>query len=80
DPGVPGQYVCVAHYDGAGWTRLTETAGLESGPSASQCFSDSLPSDQPRVQIVTRRDTSIDAIVFSTDISLEGEAAARYER
>lgn len=80
DPTVPGQYICVAQYDGSSWTRLTDANGVETGPDAQDCFTDSLPADQPRVQIVTGRDTTIDAAVFSVDVTLEGEAAARYER
>lgn len=81
DTTVPGQYICVARYDGADWVRLTDTGGVEGPqPDAQSCFSDTLPADQPRVQIVTGRDTSINAVVFSVDVTLEGEAAARYER
>lgn len=80
-PGIPGQYICVAQYDGSSWSRLTDTSGVEGPqPDPNQCFSDSLPADQARVQIVTRRDSTINAVVFSTDVTLEGEAAARYER
>lgn len=81
DPSVPGQYICVAEYDGSSWTRLTDTNGVEGPqPDTQSCFTDSLPADQPRVQIVTSRDTTIDAAVFSMDVTLIGEAAARYER
>lgn len=80
DPSVPGQYICVAQYDGSSWKRLTETNGVETSPDSQDCFADSLPADQSRVQIVTSRDTTIDAAVFSIDVTLEGEAAARYER
>jgi hypothetical protein len=79
DASVDGQFICVAHYDGSAWSRLTDTGGVEA-TGASDCFSDSLPSDQARVQIVTGRDTTINGVVFAKDISLEGQAAARYER
>lgn len=81
DSSVPGQYICVAQYDGSAWTRLTETGGVEGPqPDAQSCFTDSLPVDQPRVQIVASRDTTIGVAFFSMDVTLEGEAAARYER
>jgi hypothetical protein len=76
---VAGQYICVAHYDGAAWSRLTDTGGVEA-TAASDCFTDTLPADEARVQIVTGRDTTINAVIFSADITLQGEAAARYER
>lgn len=76
---VDGQYICVAHYDGSAWARLTDSGGVEVSGTSS-CFTDSLPPDQPHVQIVTRRDTTINGIVFAADITLEGQAAARYER
>jgi Flp pilus assembly protein TadG len=80
EPSVPGQYICVAQYDGTSWIRLTDTNGVETLPDSQSCFTDSLPADQPRVQIVTSRDTTINAAVFSIDVTLKGEAAARYER
>lgn len=80
DPSAPGQYICVAQYDGTSWTRLTDTNGVETSPDSQDCFSDSLPADQPRVQILTSRDTTIDAALFSMDVTLAGQAAARYER
>lgn len=81
DSSVPGQHICVAHYDGTSWTRLTESSGVEGPqPDTQSCFADTLPADQPRVQIVTSRDTTIDGALFSIDVTLVGEAAARYER
>lgn len=79
DVSVDGQYICVAQYNGATWSRLTDTGGTEATAS-TECFSDGLPATQSRVQIVARRDTSIDAVFFSVDVTLEGEASARYER
>jgi hypothetical protein len=81
DPSAPGQYICVAQYDGSGWARLTDTNGVEGPqPDSQNCFADSLPADQPRIQIATSRDTTIGAVIFSLDVTLDGEAAARYER
>jgi len=79
DASVAGQYICVAHYDGSSWNRLTDTNGSES-TSTSACFTDGLPAGQSRVQIVTRRDATLNVVFFSMDVTLEGEASARYER
>lgn len=79
DPSVDGQYICVAHYDGSNWNRLTDTNGSES-TSPTECFTDGLPAGQSRVQIVTRRDATLNVVFFSMDVTLEGEASARYER
>lgn len=76
---VDGQYICVAHYDGSSWNRLTDTNGSES-TSSTECFADGLPAGQSRVQIVTRRDATLNIVFFSMDVTLEGEASARYER
>lgn len=79
DTSVDGQHICVAHYNGSAWTRLTDTGGSEA-TSSTNCFTDGLPATQSRVQIVARRDTSLEAVFFSIDVTLEGEASARYER
>lgn len=79
DGGVDGQYICVAFYNGS-WSRETETSGSPSGIQGGDCYTDGLPSDQSRVQVVTRRDTEIQVVVFSPDVTLEAQAAARYER
>ena len=76
---VPGQYICVAYVDGSNDTRLTDTAGTEA-QSSSQCFDDGRPEDERRVQVVTERETTIEVIVFSMDVTLSAPAAARFER
>lgn len=75
DPGVEGQYICVAHTN-SGW-KLEDNNGVSS-PSSGNCYSDGLT--DPRVQVVARRDSEINAAFFSVDITLEGPATARYER
>jgi hypothetical protein len=81
DSSVPGQYICVAQYNGTSWTLFTDTGGVPAGPTSGlDCFSDGLPPDQPRVQIVTSRDTNINAVMFNIDVTLSGQASARYER
>lgn len=79
DASVDGQYICVAHYDGSSWNRLTDSNGSEA-TSSTECFSDGLPAGQSRAQIVTRRDGTLNVVFFSMDVTLKGEASARYER
>lgn len=79
DSSVPGQFICVAHGDGSAWRSLTDTSGTEAEPD-SQCFSDGRPAGEVRVQVVTRRDSDIQVVVFDMDVTLDASAAARYER
>ncbi len=76
---ISGQYICVAFVDGSNDTRLTDTGGVEA-QAAQECYDDGRPSGERRVQVVTERETTLQAIVFSTDITLTTPAAARYER
>lgn len=78
DPGVPGQYICVAMV-GSTTQRLVETGGTDS-TSGSACFSDGRPAGEDRVQVVVEREATINALVFSTDVTLSSSSAARYER
>lgn len=77
---VSGQYICVALVSSSGTKRMTETGGVRSGVLASECFLDGRPSEEERVQVVVQRDATINAVVFTTTITLESESAARYER
>lgn len=79
DASVDGQYICVAHYDGSTWARLTDSNGTENTAS-SECVVDGLPADQARTQVVARRTARIHAIVFSKDVTVEGVASSRYAR
>lgn len=77
--GVPGQYICVAFVDGSSDTRLTDIGGVEA-ESSGECFDDGRPDGEVRVQVVTQRETTIQVVLFSTDVTLSAPAAARYER
>ena len=79
DPTSPGQYICVAFINGASTLSLTDTAGVPAHPN-TPCFADGLPADELRVQVVTQTDATIEAVLFSTDVTLSAPAAARYER
>jgi hypothetical protein len=77
DPSASGYYVCVAHISSEGNTRQTEG----SPPLFNDvCYNDGRPADEERIQVTAGRDTEINAIVFSVDVNLSSEAAARYER
>jgi hypothetical protein len=79
DPSVDGQYICVAHIDGAGGQLFIDddSAAL---PASGRCFNDGRPPSEVRIQVVTRRESQIQAVFFSMDLTLEAPAAARYER
>jgi hypothetical protein len=78
DPTVDGQYICIYH-TGKNW-KLVQTNGGSPVVSTggSLCYEDGL--SDSRVQIVTRRDTEINAAFFSVDVTLNAPATARYER
>lgn len=88
-PTVPGQYVCVAYVHPAGsspndrTSRLTETNGVvgsvTNGPTAT-CFDDGRPASERRIQVVTGRTSTIQAIAFAVDVDLQSTSAARFER
>jgi hypothetical protein len=72
---VDGQYICVAHI-GSG-LKLEDSNG-GSSVSSGTCYNDGL--SDSRVQIVTRRNSTINAVFFSFDVTLNAPATARYER
>lgn len=75
---APGYFICVAYLDEGGtWHRSIDGTFT---PPASNCYDDQRPGTEERVQVVAGRETTIEAVVFSTDITLSAEASARYER
>lgn len=77
ETGVPGQFICVAILG------PTEGRLVESGsgpPGLPGCFDDQRPDSEARVQVVTRRTATINALVFTTDVTLESASVARFER
>lgn len=75
----PGQLICVAFINGAAIESLTDTGGAETWPD-TECFADGRPASEVRVQVVTQRDVTIQAVVFSKDVTISAPAAALYER
>jgi hypothetical protein len=80
DTTVPGQFICVAFIPDTGSAIARREAGGVQTSSASQCYNDGLGSSGARVQVVTGRDSEIQAVFFSIDLDLQAQAAARYER
>jgi len=85
-PSVDGQYICVAYVypDGTETedrtSRLEETLGTRVETVGSTCFSDGRPNSERRVQLVLRRRTDLEAVVYSQTITLSSESVARFER
>jgi hypothetical protein len=79
DTTVPGQLICVAFVSDGSRTARREEGGVQT-PSGTWCYDDGLPSTESRVQVVTGRDSEIQAVFLSVDLELRGQAAARYER
>ena len=80
DAGTPGLHICVAYVfpDGSAADDRTRSR-LNGVPDPNPCFVDGRPSDERRVQIEVRRDAEIEALLFSTTITLRSEATSRFE-
>lgn len=86
---VPGQYICVAYVYPAGLApndrtmRLVQSAGVTGAPATgptATCFDDGRPDSERRVQVVTERSATIQAVAFAVDVTLSAPSAARFER
>jgi hypothetical protein len=79
DPGEEGRYICVAHI-GTGPTPFKQEYGTPpSGPAPPDCFADGLAGPRPRVQVVVQRTSTLEAMVFSQNLTLDFNAVAKYE-
>jgi Flp pilus assembly protein TadG len=77
DTSAPGYYICVAYVDGVANVRATEgTPPLFN----DVCYNDGRPVNETRIQVTAGRDVTINAVLFSPDVTLDAQAAARYER
>jgi len=89
DDGVPGQYICVAYVHPAGEDATDETTRrvktnsvLGDAESDEQCFIDDpggTKTAQRRVQVLVRRDTDFNVLVFSSTLNLDAGAVSRFE-
>jgi hypothetical protein len=90
DPGVENRSICVAYVhpngtadidlstmrvEAGGATIYSNQDGLWDGP----CFDDGRPVDERRVQVLVGRDADIEAIFFSTTVTLESDSVTRFE-
>lgn len=87
DAGVAGQHICVAYVYPNGTDvndrtkRLTESLGVTGTiETGVDCFADGRPANERRIQILVQRQSTIQAAFFSTDVTLDAQAAVRYER
>jgi Flp pilus assembly pilin Flp len=81
DDGIPGRTICAAFVGGGADTSLTRNP-IGPDTSGTECFTDGLTGDAdvPRAQVVVERETEIQAVLFAIDITVSGDAVARYER
>ncbi len=84
---VPGLSICVAYVYPNGTATTDSNAVLvrtgsgdtySTGTNAT-CFADGLAASMRRVQVLVRRQSSIEAVVFSTTVSLSAQGLARFE-
>jgi hypothetical protein len=78
----PARYVCIAYVDAAGVARsLVLDPGVATGtPSTVRCLTAAEdPRTEPRVQIVARRTSKLEAVAFSRDLVISSRSVARYE-
>lgn len=74
---APNLYVCVAFvgtHDGT--ARSINNGATESG---SDCFTESPPRTEGRVQVRVSRDVDFNVLVFQTTITIGSEAVNRFE-
>lgn len=84
NPGTPGLVVCVAyvHPNGSLATDVTRNRTINGATvsyGATPCFVDSRPDDERRVQVSVTRETTFNALLFSTTLTLDSEATSRFE-
>jgi hypothetical protein len=93
--GKSGRYVCVSYVYPNGLANsndvtksriVTDSGGAESVSTDSRdCFTinglpaDGLPATKRRVQVVTRRTATLEALLFSTPVTLKGASATVFE-
>lgn len=79
EPGESGAFVCVAYVPGTGTARRMQKAGTASAVfSDGTCFSDGR-ANESRIQVVTRRTSKLELLVWSDDLTLSSQSVVRYE-
>lgn len=78
--GVPGRTICVAFIDGAGIkSRVLNPDNTRNNPNA-ECIAGGDGLSDDRVQVTASRESEIQAVIYAIDITVSGDAVARYER
>jgi Flp pilus assembly protein TadG len=79
EPGESGAFVCVAYVPGTGTARRLEKTGTASAVlSDGTCFADGR-ANESRIQVVGRRTSKLELLVWSDDLTLSSQSVARYE-
>jgi Flp pilus assembly pilin Flp len=78
DAAVGSRYVCVAYVGGSSATKSLTLGG--GGPaSGSPCYDDSASVTGAHVQVVVRRESDINGVLFSFTTHVSGRAVTPYE-
>ena len=73
-----GRVICVA-YLSPSQTRQRTLTGTSVAFANSSCFTDGRPSNETRVQVVSERTSTLEALAFSRDLILRSQGVARFE-
>jgi len=74
-----GQMVCIAYVPGAGTPRRREQVGTAVIFGNGKCIASDGRDGETRVQVVAKRTSKLEALLFSRDLQLESHAVARFE-
>jgi Flp pilus assembly pilin Flp len=78
--GVPGRTICVAFIDASGIkSRILDASNGRTNGTA-ECIAGGDGLSDTRVQVTAARETQIQAVIYAIDITVSGDAVARYER
>jgi hypothetical protein len=58
-------------------SRTANSSGTAAG--TLPCFADGRPNGERRVQVVVQREAEFDVVAFNQTLTLDAEAASRYE-
>lgn len=92
DDGIPGRYVCVAYVypegplpggSSVGTDHTVRLVVNESGTkkitTGAACYSDGLPTDERRVQVMIERVADLQFVLFDRKVTLDGESTTRFD-
>lgn len=75
----PGQALCVAHVASSGTARSRQQTGTTVSFADAPCIVDDGRAGETRVQVVARRSSRLEVLLFSRDLDLSSRAVARFE-